>query len=152
MVINLNIQDIQSAFYITNIEEYEDGKLKFSVFKKIVEHFNKKMLQKTSDLVKRSEELFDYVKNEKLSESQIDEFLMDFQIVKRVFHLLDDVFSSFEYENEIDKHIVDNFFTLHTIFMQLFFLLNSYKEVFIANKEFEEGKTLSHNELLNECL
>ena len=143
----LHSGEFLSSFGISNISEVEDGKIKFSFFKDLINSFNKRMLNEAIKMHAVCKDLYKQMAETKYSEKEIKELSVEIKKVLPAIISLNEIFESFEYDNSIEETIILTFRSILSYLLKISVLVKTYHDVNIANQEVEKGEIITHQEL-----
>lgn len=149
----IDASEFTSVFHVVKNYKTKEGKVKMSAFKRFLGASTTESLKRSNKLVAQIQDAFHSAKTSEFTPEEITTLKNELGEIIPLFPKLDNIFDDeiFEFDDQIARQIINNYYTIRDLALDIYNHLKLYQEIDIADKEFEEGKTISHEELFNEC-
>ncbi len=153
----LDPQEFTSVFHVVKKDKAAKGKVKISAFKRLFGAFDQEALKRSEELVEKVEISLLKIREDNIDPEFVTTTKNDLNTLTPLFLIIDEMLdkellSLFELDDKITDQIIENYFIIRDLALEIYEYVKLYHEIDIADKEFEEGKTISHEELFNDIL
>jgi len=150
-------QEFTSVFHVVENDKPTEGKVKISAFRRLFGGFDQIALKKSVGILDTLSDSLEFIKETDLDPKTVSDFKSSFNKLIPLFAVMDDMLDKefldlFELDDPVSEQIINNYFAIRDLSLDIYEHLKLYQEIDVADKEFEQGKTISHEELFNDSV